>query len=125
MKQLNIRLTKVNRTEHKDWNTSKVRTLCSLLTLNQAEFTDEPLYVVRRRYKQDQYLIYDGNTRHFIAEHGLIVLSRFHLIETDSDLELVRELMQDIYWPGENLAIVTGTLSSRCYYLKQAKRRAA
>ena len=124
MRRITTQLNQVKRTEHKDWKTSKVKNLTLLLDQDKKDFVDQPVYVVKRRYKPDEYLVYDGNTRHFLAEHGVITISTFHLIETDSDLELVRELMQDIYWPGENLSAVTGTLSSRRYYLKQTKTAA-
>ena len=119
MKKIYPDLCHINRTEHKDWQTKKVKNLLSLLGKGYTKFITEPVYIVRDRYNKDNYFVYDGNTRHFLAEHDLIQLTKFYLIETDSDLEHVRETMQDIYWPGDCLDSVVGLLDTRNYYMER------
>lgn len=117
MRKIYPLLSQIRRTEHKDWQTRKVKTLMNLLNEGRREFCSEPVYLVPDSRNPFRCLVYDGNTRHFLAEKGMISLDNYYLLETDDDLEEVRRRMQEIYWPGNDLECVVGYLSSRKMWL--------
>lgn len=120
MRQIRPFLRDIKRTEHKHWNNKKVGALVRLLNSGKPEFVEAPVYVV----KDDcDYLVYDGNSRVFLAQNGVITLENICLIETDKDLETVREMMQEIYWPGNTLDSVVNYLRSRVYLMERGFAR--
>lgn len=105
MREIHPPLSQVKRTEPKSWNTPKVVRLLDLLSQGETNFLREPVYLTPDPH-QAGYLVYNGNTRIFLAENDRISLDHFCLIETDADLEEVRDKSQEVYWPGNDLASV-------------------
>lgn len=103
MKEIHPSLSQIKRTEPKSWNTPKVVRLLDLLSQGETNFLREPIYLTK---DQEGYLVYNGNTRIFLAENDRISLDHFCLIETDADLEEVRDSSKEVYWPGNDLASV-------------------
>ncbi|MBT3298603.1 hypothetical protein HN385_06760 [archaeon] len=109
MKRIEPSLDKICRTEHKDWNNEKVKNQLRLLKENNLDFISQPIYLTKHQ-NDDNYFVYDGNTRTFLAEEKIIHPTNFQLLESDEDLQFVRLSMDEIYWPGQNLKSVSGYL---------------
>ncbi len=120
MKKITPNMDQIRRTEHKDWESRKVTNLKRLLETGRTDILNEPVYLVRGKCDEDSYPVYDGNTRHFLAENGLIILNNIYLLETNADLEEVRCRMKEIYWPGEDLESIIGYLGVRAYLYSQS-----
>ena len=113
MKKIPPNTDQIRRTEYKDWESRKVIHLKHLLEAGRTDILNEPVYSVSDKCGEDSYSVYDGNTRHFLAENGLIILNNIYLLETNADLEEVRCRMKEIYWPGEDLESIIGYLGVR------------
>ena len=121
MKEVSPSIDEIARTERKNWRTPKVVNLLGLLLGGNDKFTEEPVYLIKNDgmfFGDKEYFVYDGNTRHFLAESGMIPI-KYKLIETDEDLEQVREEMGEVYWPGPCVQSVMGYLRTRVWMLGQ------
>lgn len=112
MKQVELSLDQICRTEHKDWNNSKVKNQLKLLKEQNLNFVSQPVYLTKDQFS-NKYFVYDGNTRMFLAEANIIQLTNFQLLERDEDLQFIRSSMEEIYWPGPDLDSVSGYLRFR------------
>ncbi|MCX6819502.1 MAG: hypothetical protein NT129_05915 [Candidatus Aenigmarchaeota archaeon] len=110
MKEIQPDINQIKITEYRDWQHHKVKKLVSLSEEGKIDFIQLPIYLVRERdvlgRNTENYIIYDGNSRFFLASNGRIPNLIMHLLETDADLDDVRRRNNEIYWPGHNLEVV-------------------
>lgn len=122
MKKVRPGLKQIQRTEQRDFISEKIRSIRSYQGEEQAIIFPDA-YLVKDKYSNDTFLVYDGNSRLFLAEQGIIKFDKFLLIETDDDLVRVRSEMSDIYWPGQDLSEVAGYLDAAARHLKSLQER--